>query len=613
MSKQFVVRLRKGSPTGNIVANSQVITINPLSGSTIFPSNFSDGRLQGKVTTNNRVANFLKTIMGVPPTSTTTSTSTSTTSTTSTTTRGPGTTTTSTSTSTSTSSTSTSTTSTSTSTTSTTTTTTQAPPVLPINFSLSFNQCIDHTCAFYYDGLGNFRVQSRDLRNNIHSTRGDCSGADQGDITRFNFGPLSYYSLASGSLTMSGRAGSTTYTFSNWDVNTANGPHTLNLVDSRTGASVYSFTLTIAISVSQPGPFITNWNPNPSTNQINELAAREFAAAFTVSDTTPRTIYWKVVGNAGISIDDFDGPTYGNFQTEVGTVVRNLFVRARSDAIIESSETFSIMFFLSQSDANTNSGAFFVSPLITIDDGSSTINETIRIADADIPPYYAGSSITFVVAGAIGGSVVDFYDGVTRYPAGICGSDGSLIQTLGPFNDIRAWTMEATFRGTGHVRTVSFNISQRPATGGAGSGCPDPLTLIHISPDRTQTADSLQVGDYIYTVHEQTLEYGYFAITHAEIIEQPKLGIVFDNGTELIVSLSHKFLVPGGLWVSAHDLRPGHQVESMTGAVNITTLIKHGVGPVVKLEVDQAHTYIAAGMISHNVKSSDDRTSVVLV
>ena len=74
MPKQFVVRLRRGSPTGSIVANSQVITINPLTGSTIFPSNFTDGRLQGKVTTNNRVANFLKTVMAVPPTSTTTST-----------------------------------------------------------------------------------------------------------------------------------------------------------------------------------------------------------------------------------------------------------------------------------------------------------------------------------------------------------------------------------------------------------------------------------------------------------------------------------------------------------------------------------------------------------
>lgn len=486
MPKQFVVRLRRGSPTGSIVANSQVITINPLTGSTIFPSNFTDGRLQGKVTTNNRVANFLKTVMAVPPTSTTTST-------TSTTTRPPG-----------------------------TTTTTTLP------------------------------------------------------------------------------AGQTTSTT------------TKAITSSTTSTTTQAPGTTTTTTTQAPTgtPVITNWSPNPATNQINELTAREFTAQFTVNDTVARTVYWKVVGNAGVTLEDFDGPTYGNFVTGIGTVTRSVFVRAKSDAIMESSETFSIMFFVNQSDLYTDSNAFYVSPLVTIQDGTDTINESIRIADADIPPYYAGSSIAFILAGGVGGSIVDLYDGVTRYPAATLDADGSLLRTLGPFNDIRTWTMEATFRATGHVRTVNFNVSQRPATGGSGGSygggsggaCPDPATAIMISPDQTRLAGSLQVGDLIYTVHEHSLEYGYFAITHAEIVEQPKLGIAFDNGTEIIVSLSHRFLVPGMQWVSARDLRPGHQVESVNGAVNIVSLTKHGVGPVVKLEVDQAHTYIAAGLISHNVK-----------
>lgn len=483
MPKQFVVRLRRGSPTGSIVANSQVITINPLTGSTIFPSNFTDGRLQGKVTTNNRVANFLKTVMAVPPTSTTTST----------TTQAPG---------------------------STTTTT------LPAGQTTS--------------------TTTKAITSSTTSTTTQAPGTTTTTTTQAPAGP----------------------------------------------------------------PSITNWSPNPATNQINELTAREFTAQFTVNDTVARTVYWKVVGNAGVTLEDFDGPTYGNFVTGIGTVSRSVFVRAKSDAIMESSETFSIMFFVNQSDLYTDSNAFYVSPLVTIQDGTDTINESIRIADADIPPYYAGSSIAFILAGGVGGSIVDLYDGVTRYPAATLDADGSLLRTLGPFNDIRTWTMEATFRATGHVRTVNFNVSQRPATGGSGGSydqhsdgaCPDPATAIMISPDQTRLAGSLQVGDLIYTVHEHSLEYGYFAITHTEIVEQPKLGIAFDNGTEIIVSLSHRFLVPGMQWVSARDLRPGHQVESVNGAVNIVSLTKHGVGPVVKLEVDQAHTYIAAGLISHNVK-----------
>ena len=96
MPKKFVVRLRKGGVTGNIVANSQVITIDPLNAGKIFPSNFEDGRLAGRIITTNHAGNFIKNI--IPrQTSTTTSTSTSTSTTTrppqgttTTTTLGPG-------------------------------------------------------------------------------------------------------------------------------------------------------------------------------------------------------------------------------------------------------------------------------------------------------------------------------------------------------------------------------------------------------------------------------------------------------------------------------------------------------------------------------------------
>ena len=81
MPKKFVVRLRKGGVTGNIVANSQVITIDPLNAGKIFPSNFEDGRLAGRIITTNHAGNFIKNI--IPrQTSTTTSTSTSTSTTT---------------------------------------------------------------------------------------------------------------------------------------------------------------------------------------------------------------------------------------------------------------------------------------------------------------------------------------------------------------------------------------------------------------------------------------------------------------------------------------------------------------------------------------------------
>lgn len=90
MSKKFVVRLRKGGVTGTIVANSQVITIEPLSAGGIFPSNFDDGRLAGRVVTTNRAANFIKSIIPKPTTTTTSTTTLPPQGTTTTTTLGPG-------------------------------------------------------------------------------------------------------------------------------------------------------------------------------------------------------------------------------------------------------------------------------------------------------------------------------------------------------------------------------------------------------------------------------------------------------------------------------------------------------------------------------------------
>lgn len=116
-----------------------------------------------------------------------------------------------------------------------------------IQETISFMQCIDHLATFVYDGAGNFRVQSRDLNNNIHSTRNDCSGLDQGDIVRYSFNPLGY-SIASGSISMSGRAGSNTYTFNNLAVNASVGPTYIGVTDSGTGAAGYNFVLTITIT-----------------------------------------------------------------------------------------------------------------------------------------------------------------------------------------------------------------------------------------------------------------------------------------------------------------------------------------------------------------------------
>ncbi len=60
MSKQIIVRLRTGSVTGPIVANSQVITIDGLGSGPIRAQDFEDGLLQGSVSTASQQGAFFK-------------------------------------------------------------------------------------------------------------------------------------------------------------------------------------------------------------------------------------------------------------------------------------------------------------------------------------------------------------------------------------------------------------------------------------------------------------------------------------------------------------------------------------------------------------------------
>lgn len=65
MPRSFIVRLRKGGVTGNIVANSQVIELPDFAAGSMVGTEFTDGKLSGRVSTFLRRATVNKTL--VPP------------------------------------------------------------------------------------------------------------------------------------------------------------------------------------------------------------------------------------------------------------------------------------------------------------------------------------------------------------------------------------------------------------------------------------------------------------------------------------------------------------------------------------------------------------------
>ena len=146
-----------------------------------------------------------------------------------------------------------------------------------------------------------------------------------------------------------------------------------------------------------------------------------------------------------------------------------------------------------------------------------------------------------------------------------------------------------------------------------GGGCPDPDTLIFMPDFLWVRAGDLNVGDSILTIHEHTRDAGTFKILEAERMIQPKVEIEFANGQKLKVSSTHKFLMSDDTWKKVCDISIGECVMGMNHDViydlsskEIVSITDIGDGEVIKFEIDQAHTYITEGLISHNVKQITD-------
>jgi hypothetical protein len=138
--------------------------------------------------------------------------------------------------------------------------------------------------------------------------------------------------------------------------------------------------------------------------------------------------------------------------------------------------------------------------------------------------------------------------------------------------------------------------------GGGGGGCIDPLVSILLPNGITKIAAEIKVNDIILTVHEITKELGEFKVLSKKIITQPKVIVKFTDGTEIKVSDTHKFLMSDDTWKQIFMLKGNETVKGLENDKTIEEIIKIGEGDVVMFEIDDAHTYISDGLISHNLK-----------
>jgi hypothetical protein len=171
-------------------------------------------------------------------------------------------------------------------------------------------------------------------------------------------------------------------------------------------------------------------------------------------------------------------------------------------------------------------------------------------------------------------------------------------------------------------------VGPRP---GPRRSCPDPNMLILMADGSQKKAGDLKVGDLIKTYHEKDLEreanlaryrslvlasgdveehfqlkeqlensyakasLGEYKVEFVDIIKNvEKIKLTFE-GSEIVCSLTHKFYVNNS-WKEAKDMVVGDEVsgKKLLSTQNVED------GDVVHITIEDAHTYICEGLLSHN-------------
>lgn len=132
--------------------------------------------------------------------------------------------------------------------------------------------------------------------------------------------------------------------------------------------------------------------------------------------------------------------------------------------------------------------------------------------------------------------------------------------------------------------------------------CPTPEMLIYMGENEWKPAGELVIGDLVYTQHQHTNEWGYYEVTFVKRAIEKNIISTFIGDKEIKVSDLHRFLTPSGEYLHIKDLSVGDLVETLDGPMEITSKKDLGSMEVVKIEVNDAHTYVLEGVISHNIK-----------
>ena len=162
------------------------------------------------------------------------------------------------------------------------------------------------------------------------------------------------------------------------------------------------------------------------------------------------------------------------------------------------------------------------------------------------------------------------------------------------------------FLTNGTVRTYTGNYTPASSggSGGGGGGCPAPEMEILMHDGTTVPAGDIKPGMMVLTRHETTDELGQWPVTAVSMMEDERWIVKFEDGREFIGTFNHRMLTTDG-WLEINKMTVGQTVIGQPNGI-VASAELYDQGPVVKITVDQAHTYISQGLLSHNIKLIDN-------
>jgi hypothetical protein len=129
--------------------------------------------------------------------------------------------------------------------------------------------------------------------------------------------------------------------------------------------------------------------------------------------------------------------------------------------------------------------------------------------------------------------------------------------------------------------------------------CPSPDVPLEMADGSEKPAGEIVVGDLVTAWDEEKRILSPRRITYVKRGENVRMSLLLSNGKSGEFAVNHRFLTISNTWAELRDLKVG---DILSTGVSVLGTMLTGPGPVISMLVDELHTYVTLGVVSHNAK-----------